>query len=284
MTEEEVLWEEYKQAYDDFKDWSKKFKRVDATKVTPHEFDMLVAEYMGKVRATMNELTSHSTKSYRAYWASKAEVKRVDEMVLPLFTDKMTKAELHFYEDFRRWSKKNMRVDPSGSSPRQFEGLVRAYVKWIRRAARNVTWVRYEHERNEQRTRKAEAVTRSARAKPVHELKPERDEPPKLPNVRKERLVKIAKVLRWGRDKAIKESERIEGELSPLLGGIKPQNMATQTFLYDPEGETQRRKLAWLFLSKGMRVPMALIDYLNTDFVLRNIPRSKIGGMGKRKY
>jgi hypothetical protein len=52
-------------------------------------------------------------------------------------------------------------------------------------------------------------------------------------------------------------------------------------FLYDPEGEKQRQKLAWLFMEKGMLVPLALVDYLNTDFVARNIPPSKIGGSGR---
>jgi hypothetical protein len=105
---------------------------------------------------------------------------------------------------------------------------------------------------------------------------------PKLPSVRKERLAKIASLLRQSRDKGQEVMERIEGELSTLLAGIKPQNMATQTFLYDPEGEKQRQKLAWLFLSKDMVVPLALVEYLNTGFVERNIPRSKIGGSGQR--
>lgn len=103
----------------------------------------------------------------------------------------------------------------------------------------------------------------------------------KLPSVRKERLVKVSLVLRRNRDD-MKGMERDEAELSLLLAGIKPRNMATQTFLFDPEGEKHREKLALLFLSKKMVVPLALVDYLNTNFVKDNVPHSRIGKSGKR--
>lgn len=108
-------------------------------------------------------------------------------------------------------------------------------------------------------------------------------------NIRKERLQEIAKILRHWRSRrgrlatGMADVEAMEGELSPLLVGIKPQNMATQTFLYDPEGEKHRQKLALLFMSKKMVVPLALVDYLNTDFVDSHVPASKIGGSGLRR-
>lgn len=116
----------------------------------------------------------------------------------------------------------------------------------------------------------------------------------KLPSVRKERLVKVSIVLRRNRDDMnrgfavrrnrddMKRMERDEAELSLLLDGIKPRNMATQTFLFDPEGEKHREKLALLFLSKKMVVPLALVDYLNINFVKANVPLSRIGKSGKR--
>lgn len=114
-------------------------------------------EYRDKVNDAMSEWKEHGKRSYRAYYFSKVQAKQVSEMNVapPKFTDTMTANELYFYEQFRKWSKDVMRVDPSGSGVQQFNVLARAYARWVKKATRSITWARVDHERNVQRMQKA---------------------------------------------------------------------------------------------------------------------------------
>jgi len=171
--EETILRPEFRPIYQGFKQWSLQAKGLDPETLTPPDFADLAIEYRDKVNDAMHEWKEHGKRSYRSYYFSKVETKRVSEMsvVPPGFKDTLTANELYFYEQFRKWSKDVMRVDPEGSGVRQFNALVRAYAKWLKKAVRSITWARVDHERNVQRMQKAAKARAPGEHQPVREIR-----------------------------------------------------------------------------------------------------------------